>query len=205
LASNHYGRPLAVGSLRRGLTDQFTAEVRGEVLEDQQTVGFGGVLIWPAAGVFSASVAGSRSKPVAGAAAAGVMTSTAGGSGGLLGLGFQGQRYRFGYGASVQLASENFTQIGLESGRPAPRRSSQAYINFSTSRAGSFGLSYTHQDRRDAERVELLNASYNLTLGKFGFLGLSLLRILGEEAASGRPARRRSALAQREPFARLPG
>src|SRR5712692_274380 len=41
LRSNEYGRFLAVGTHSRGFTDDFTGEVRAELLRDQQTVGLG--------------------------------------------------------------------------------------------------------------------------------------------------------------------
>lgn len=181
LISNHYGRPLAVGTFRRGVSDRLTAEIHAEVLEDQQTAGVSSVWLWPAIGVFSASVAASRSKAVADADGEGL---AAGGEGALFNVGFQAQNRRLGYGASAQWSSADFAQVGLEPGRPAPRLIAQAFANFGTRRAGAFGLSYTHQDQRNAEPVELLNASYGLTLGKIGFLSLSLVRILGTDPTS---------------------
>lgn len=181
-ASNHYGRALAVGTFRRGLTEQLTAEVHAELLEAQQTAGISGAFLWPA-GVFSASVAASRSDAVVSTDSTGAAAGT-GGSGGLFSLGFQGQYSRLGYGANVQIASADFAQVGLEEGAPAPRESTQAFVSFGTHRAGSFGLSYTRQDRRDADDVALLNASYSVTLSRFGFLSLSALRILGTATTS---------------------
>ncbi len=55
--SNNYGRPLAVGTHRLGITKQFTGELHGELLGHQQTLGLGGVLMLPAAGVLSGSLA----------------------------------------------------------------------------------------------------------------------------------------------------
>ena len=55
--SNNYGRPLAVGTHRLGITKHFTGELHGELLGHQQTVGLGGVLMWPVAGVLSGSLA----------------------------------------------------------------------------------------------------------------------------------------------------
>lgn len=48
----------------------------------------------------------------------------------------------------------------MEPGRPAPRLIAQAFANFGTRRAGAFGLSYTHQARRDAEPVGLRGEVY---------------------------------------------
>lgn len=174
LVSNHYGRPLAVGTFRRGLSEHLTGEVRAELLEKQQTVGLGGFFLWPAAGVFSASIAASHRQPALGA----------GGNGGLLSLAFSGQRSQFAYGLNAQFTTEHFAQIGFEPGQRAARLSGQAFASFAARRAGSFGISYTHQERPDKDPVDLLNASYSVTLWRFGFLGLSALRVLGPQASS---------------------
>lgn len=179
LESNRYGRALAVGTFRRGMSQRWTAEVHAELLEDQQTAGVSSVWLWPAVGVFSASVAGSQSKEVE--HEHGITT---GGTGALFNVGFQAQRRRVGYGATAQWASAEFAQLGLERNRPAPRLIAQAFANFAAGRAGAFGVSYAHQERRDAEGIEVLNASYGLTLGRLGFLGLSFVRIFGADAGS---------------------
>ena len=53
---------MAVGTHRLGFTEQFTGEVHGELLGNQQAVGLGGVLLSPVAGVLSGSLAMSHSK-----------------------------------------------------------------------------------------------------------------------------------------------
>ncbi len=167
VVSNEYGRFIAVGTHRLGLNDRFTGELHGEVLRDQQTVGGGGAWLWPEAGVFTGSVAGSRGSR---------------GTGGLLAAGFERQGPRLSFGGNIQLATERFSQLGLQPGQPAPRQLSQAFISLSGGNYGSIGLSYTHQTFRDREEVELVSASYSLTLGKLGFLSLSMLRFLSGDA-----------------------
>lgn len=169
MASNNYGRAMAVGTFRRGMSSRWTAELHAELLEDQQTAGVSSAWLWPAVGLFSASVAGSQSDAETGS---------------LFNVGFQSQHRRVGYGASAQWSSAEFAQVGLERGRPAPRMIAQAFGNVSVGRAGAVTVSYSRQDRRDAERTELINASYGLTLGRIGFLSLSLVRILGSSPES---------------------
>lgn len=168
IASNDYGRMLAVGTHRLGFTDRFTAEARGELLSDQQTVGIGGVLLSPLAGVLSASLATSHSKHRR--------------MGGLLALGFERQTRGLSVGANIQVASPRFTQLGLLPEERAPKAVSQAFISLAVSGYGSFGLSYAHQAFRDREELKLLSASYNASMGRLGFLGVSLLRFLSGEA-----------------------
>jgi outer membrane usher protein len=165
-ASNEYGRFVAVGTHRLGFTDHLTGEAHGEFLRDQQSVGLSAALLWPAAGVLSSSIA-SRSK---------------GGDGNLLALGFERQSRWLSFGGSAQLATERFTQLGLQPGQPAPRQLGQAFISMATGGYGSFGLNYAHQNYRDRDEVKLVSASYSTTLGKLGFLSLSVLRSLGADA-----------------------
>lgn len=167
IAGNDYGRPLAVGTHRLGFSDRFTGEARGELLGDQQTMGLGGAFLWPAAGVFTAALAASRGYH---------------GAGGLLGLGFARQSSGLSFGANTQLTSERFVQLGLQPGEPAPRQVSQAFVSLPTSGYGSVGLAYTHQGFRDREEIKLLSASYSVSLGKAGFLSVSMLRFLSGDA-----------------------
>lgn len=179
LVSNNYGRAMAVGTFRRGMSSRWTAEIHAELLEEQQTAGISSVWLWPAVGIFSASVAGSQSRLVT------EQTQTRlGGKGSLFNVGFQAQYRRVGYGATAQWSSAEFAQVGLERGRPAPRAIAQAFVNLSAGRAGAVTVSYSYQDRRDAERTELINANYGLTLGRAGFLSVSLVRILGSSPES---------------------
>ncbi|HEY5755629.1 MAG TPA: fimbria/pilus outer membrane usher protein [Steroidobacter sp.] len=179
LVSNRYGRAMAVGTFRRGMSSHWTAELHAELLEEQQTAGIGSVWLWPAVGVFSASIAGSQSRAVTD----GTQTRL-GGMGSLVNVGFQSQHRRVGYGATAQWSTAEFAQLGLERGRPAPRAIAQAFFNVSAGRAGAVSVSYTYQDRRDAERTELINASYGVTLGRVGFLSVSVVRIMGSNAES---------------------
>lgn len=165
--SNSYGRHLAVGTHRLGLTDRFTGEVRGELIGNQRTGGLNGVLLWPAAGVFTGSLAASHSDQ---------------GSGGLLGLGFERQSLRLSFGANTQRASQRFAQAGLQPEELAPRQISQAFVSLATRGYGSFAASYTHQAFRDREEIKLLSGSYSINVGGLSFLSVSLLRFLSGDA-----------------------
>ena len=180
-ASNHYGRALATGTFRSGVSPRLTTEVRAEMLEDQQTAGVGSVWLWPAAGVFSAAVAGSRSKERLGPVENGSSDER---RGLLFNVGFQGQSRRLGYGLNAQWSSAGFTQVGMERGTLAPRLLAQAYLSLTSGRAGAWSASYTHQDPRDGERIQLMNLTYSVTLGKVGFLSLALLRVLESDSTT---------------------
>jgi outer membrane usher protein len=164
IVSNDYGRAAAVATHRLGFTDRFTGEVRAEILRDQQTGGLGAALLLTGIGQFNASLAASRGP---------------GGQGGLAAVGFQRQSQRWGVGLSTQVASERFVQLGLARAELAPRQLSRAFLSLSMPRFGSIAASYTHQDYRDRDGVELVNASYSVSLGSAGFISLSVLRFLG--------------------------
>lgn len=179
LVSNRYGRAMAVGTFRRGMSSHWTAELHAEFLDEQQTAGIGSVWLWPAVGVFSVSVAGSQSRAVVDDT-----QTSPGGTGSLVNVGFQSQHRRIGYGATAQWSSAEFAQLGLERGRPAPRAIGQAFVNVSAGRAGAVSVSYTYQEPRDTERTEFINANYGVTLSRVGFLSVSLVRILGSSPES---------------------
>jgi outer membrane usher protein len=169
IASNDYGRAFAAGTHRYGLSDRFTAEGRVEVLRDSVTGGVAGALLWPAVGVLSASLAGSEGEDA---------------SGGRAGLGYERQTRRFGFGASTEVASRHFTQLGLQPGELAPVRQVQAFASLGSAGAGSFGIGYARRDFRDRDDVELASASYSIGFPRLGFFTLSFLRTLAPQSQS---------------------
>ena len=165
--SNNYGRPLAVGTHRLGITEQFTGEIHGELLGHQQTLGLGGVLMLPAAGVLSGSFAASHSDR---------------GVGGLLALGLQGQGRYVSFGANTQLASQRFAKLGLQPEALAPRQISQVFVNLATTDYGSFRANYTQQAFRDRTGNKILSAGYSRKVGRQGNLTASVTRLLSGDA-----------------------
>ncbi|MDC1509682.1 fimbria/pilus outer membrane usher protein [Oceanospirillaceae bacterium] len=165
--SNNYGRLVAVGTHRLGLTEQFTGEVHGEFLGNQQTVGLGGVLTLPSAGVLSGSFAASHSDK---------------GVGGLLGLRFRRQSRSFSFGVNTQLASQPFVKLGMQPEELAPRQTSQAFANLSTTDYGAFSARYTQQAFYDQEDKTIVSGSYARKIGSLGNLSMSMMRFLSGNA-----------------------
>ena len=165
--SNNYGRPVVVGTHRLGLTEQFTGEVHGELLGNQQTVGLGGVLTLPSAGVLSGSFAASHSDK---------------GVGGLLGLGFRGQSRSFSFGVNTQIASQRFVKLGMQPEELASRQISQAFVNLATTDYGTFSARYTQQAFHDQEDKTIVSGSYAMEVGSLGNLRMSVMRFLSGEA-----------------------
>jgi len=165
--SNNYGRLVAVGTHRLGLTEQFTGEVHGEFLGNQQTLGLGGVLTLPSAGVLSGSFAASHSDK---------------GMGGLLGLGFRRQSRSFSFGVNTQIASQRFVKLGMQPEALAPRHISQAFVNLSTTDYGAFSARYTQQAFYDQEDKTIVSGSYARKIGSLGNLSMSMMRFLSGNA-----------------------
>jgi outer membrane usher protein len=165
--SNNYGRPMAVGTHRLGLTEQFTGEVHGEFRGNQQTVGLGGVLMLPAAGVLSGSFAASHSDR---------------GVGGLLGLGFRRQSRSFSFGVNTQFASQRFVKLGMQPEQLAPRQTSQAFVSLATTDYGAFSARYTQQAFHDQEDKTIVSGSYAREIASLGYLSMSVMRFLSGDA-----------------------
>ena len=165
--SNNYGRAVAVGTHRLGITEQFTGEIHGEFLGNQQTVGLGGVLTLPSAGVLSGSFAASHSDR---------------GVGRLLELGLQRQGRYLSFGANTQLASQRFARLGLQPEALAPQQNSQVFVNLATSGHGSFTANYMEQALHDQTRNKILAGSYSRKIGRIGNLSASVTRLLTGDA-----------------------
>lgn len=161
LASSDYAHALVVGTDRVGLSDNVTAEVHGEVLQEQQTLGFGGDWLVPRAGVASAAVAGSRS---------------AQGAGTLAVLGFDRTARRFTFGATVQVANKRFIDVGSLSGQPTPLRMARAYASVALGRFGSLSVVGARQDYGRGDVVDLSSIREDFQIRRVGFLSLSVTR-----------------------------
>jgi outer membrane usher protein len=161
LASDGYEHALIVGTDRVGLSDSLTAEVHGEVLREQQTLGVGGAWLIRSIGVASAAVADSRSPQGAGALAV---------------LGFDRTARRFSFGATLQLASKRFTDVGSLGDQPTPIRMSRAYVNVALGRFSSLGFVSARQDYGDGQVIGLTSLREDFQLRGLGFLSLSVTR-----------------------------
>jgi len=174
LASNRYGRAALVATHRLGLSDRATVEAHGEWVESQRTGGVGAALWWPGVGTFNASAAASRRDDVYPAYPAYSR------NGGLVALGAERQGYGYSVGVNRQATSRGFTQIGQQPDQPAVRRNLQAYASMALGR-GSLAVSYLVQTPRDRDPVSLVSLGYSMSLGSYGFIGVSLLRSGGPQ------------------------
>jgi outer membrane usher protein len=163
LASSDYGRGFGAGTHRVGFSDTFTGEARGELLGDQQTVGVGGAVLVGDLVVVDSALAASR--------------DTQRGSGGFGRLGVERQTRAYGFGASLQSASERFVQLGLQPDELAPARIVQAFAGVSPGGTSSLGIGFARQDFRDRPDTKLATLTYGVGVGRFGFASASLQRV----------------------------
>jgi outer membrane usher protein len=166
LNSNDYGDWFASGTHRLGFSDTFTGEWHAELLQDRQNLGLGGAFLSPLTGVFDAAAAGSRSRK---------------GEGALLSLGWQRQTSTLSFDGRAQFASREFTQLGWDPDRPAPKLLSSLHLGLATARYGNFNISHIYQDYRDQDDVSLVNVNYNLSFKNGWFLSLSAFDSLSDD------------------------
>lgn len=166
IESNDYAQFMASGTHRFGFTNQFTGELHGELLRNQQALGVGGAYVLPTLGLLSTSLAASHSTR---------------GNGALASLGFDGQNNALGYGFNTQYTNENFAQLGLTAGGQAPKQITQAYASLGTTSYGSFGISYAAQQWRDRPDIRLASATYSVRVKDLGYLGVSLIQLLTDD------------------------
>jgi len=168
LRDNDYGRFVGATTLRQGLTDRITAEFRGEVLRNQQTAGVGASIITPLPLVLTA---------------AGALSQSEAGAGGLGFLAVERQARGVGYGVRSQWTSAPFTQLGIQPGQAAPRQLLSASLGFPLGPGGSLGMSYVRQLNRGQADNEIAASSYSLRLGKTTSLNFSATTTLSGDRA----------------------
>ena len=180
-ASGGYGQLLAVATERRGLSNALTGELHAELSRTRQAIGLGSVWLWPAAGVVSASAAGSRR-------AASTASTEPARQGGLLAIGFQRQAERVSFGAEWVSTSQGFTSLHrsttstLDAPRtdgdfPEPRQQQRAHASYASRNCGSLGVDYTRRTYADRSTAGILGGSYGLALGA-GHFSVTVLRDL---------------------------
>lgn len=154
IESNSYGDFMTVGTYSRGITNSFTSEIHAEVLEDHQTVGLGGTYLLSSLGVVNLAFAGSNSDD---------------GLGGLVLLGFQRQSQisNISFGFNTEATTHDFKQVGFDDDTDElpPCWQNQAFFSMPIGKA-FVGLSYTQQNNRGSENVNLLNLNYTQSFYK---------------------------------------
>jgi outer membrane usher protein len=163
IRSTSYGRFVSAFQRRKGFTDELTGEARAEILREQQTLGAAAAYAPPRIGIFTGALAVSRSDR--GSTGAGAASRSDRGSG-ALGLAAFERQVRKGWSFAVrsQWTTADFTQVGIQPDQRAPIHLASANAGVSTGNAGSFGLAYVVERRRDQPDNEIVSANYSVSL-----------------------------------------
>lgn len=167
-AGDRYGALTASATHRYGFTDDLTGAVHLEATRSKQVVGLGADILQSRFGVFSASLAASRTRQ---------------GSGGLLALGFDRQADGFSIGARGELTSRHYSYVGLPEGQSAPSKTLQAFAGLPTA-FGSVSASYLLRDGRAEPRFQAIGASASFRLGWIGSVQLTAQHVVAGERST---------------------
>jgi outer membrane usher protein len=169
LSSNAYGDVMLAGTLRRGFTDHFTAEVHGE------------------AQLGGATAAGLNAAWQAGNLGIVSLTAAAGGDGSigyLGGAGFERNGQRFSVFMRTLYGSKEFAQLGTTARAGRLKQLSFGGMGFDLGRRGNVQVSYGRQTSWTSPTNETLALSHSVELGAYGYLNFIASHSLGDGNAS---------------------
>ncbi|MEK6805837.1 MAG: fimbria/pilus outer membrane usher protein [Pseudomonadota bacterium] len=162
IASANYGDIFASGTLRQGLSDRLTGELRAEFQADRAAGGIGGVGLIGNLGLFSATAVYGQNREGGGWQGA---------------LGFERDVPGvYSFALRSQWMQPGFTQVGQAENQPPSRRLDLARFSVQPRAlglpvAGSLSLLWTHEDSRSGPDIELRSAAYGVQIGD-GYLNL---------------------------------
>ena len=169
IQSNDYGDFIVAGTLRRGITDHFTAEVHAE--------GDSG----------GARAAGMDAALQVGTLGVATLTAAAGGDGDagwLGGVGLQRNGPRFSVFAQTRFTSEDFSQLGTVNRSDLPKQRTFGGFGFGFGRYGNLQLSYGEQTYWTRSRSTIFGLSHSVTVGNLGYLNFIASHASGDDAST---------------------
>ncbi|HEY8244427.1 MAG TPA: fimbria/pilus outer membrane usher protein [Casimicrobiaceae bacterium] len=164
--SNDYGQAFAVGVWRRGITDEITADVRGEWSRASSAVGAGADFLVPRVGTASVALAVSRRED--------------GATGTLVGVGIERQAVPFSFALRGQWTSPDFARVGDAVDVPSPWRQLIAAAGVQFGRGGNLSGTWVRQDFRDRDKVQVLSLNYSVPFLERATIGVFMSRAWGE-------------------------
>jgi outer membrane usher protein len=166
LDGDGYGAAFASATIRFGVSEDVTAELRGSA---QRGIGNGGVALQfrlDGLGLVTAAAAASDSEA---------------GTGRLAQTGFEVQRGRFSASVSAAWASAEFRQLQPDDAGIPPRYWSVASATYDTTRYGVFGIGYAALADGDEGRQETVQGTYRVAVGPLSTLAVSVAQTFGPE------------------------
>ncbi len=162
--SSDYGPAIASATFSRGLTDQLTGQVHGELMPGLVDGGVAANYLFNEVGVASLSAAASG-----GSNGAGTLGSVA----------FQRQTGQLSLNAQAQWTSTAFREIGVTPQDPLPLRQISGSLGYQFDRFGSANVTYVAQDFRTQPSNHVLAVGYSVGVGRWAFLSLSAVKTYG--------------------------
>jgi outer membrane usher protein len=162
ITSLEYGDFFGAMTLRRGLSDDLTGEVRIEGQAGRASFGGSGLWLLGDLVLASGTLAYGR-----GALDQGAMA--------IVGLERHVPR-RYGLALRTQLSESGFAQLGDAPGFLPPRRRDFASASVQPHDSGTVAVAWTQDDRRDGPDISVLSATYRLRIARDWFLGLTGLQ-----------------------------
>lgn len=160
-------RPMASGSVRRGLYEQLTIEGHAELSADLRLAGIGAVaLLGKRAGVLSSSFTSSRAAALQGHQQA---------------FGYQWSSRSFNVSASTLRRSADFRDApAFLANSLLPRRTDQLFLGLGNAHSGQFSLSYVSQSYPGNPRIRLAGLGWSRSLGGNSWLSAQFHHDLGK-------------------------
>ena len=168
--SNHYGYGFLSGTWSRGISSTITLEGRAELTRHMRSVGLGVITALPGQFLGKAALAASDEASL--------------GRGGHWLLGFDRQGLRSSASFEVRGASQNFRQLGLETGVKPYKI--QVAANWSTSfdNGHSFGVGIASISQFDNTRISTLSGNYAMRIGERNNLNMTASRAIAGTTGS---------------------
>ena len=167
LENADYGGAFTSGTWRRGVTNSFTGEVRGEYARDQWTVGGGGIAALPGDWLLRSAVARSHSDRL-----------FAGGDGTFATAGLERQWTRLGVNLQAQGATRHYRELGMGDNELPIRVQWGANANYNFER-GSVSVGAARIARFDDTPATTLSASVSYRLADGVYANFNVSRAWG--------------------------
>ena len=166
-----YGALSASGSLRRGLTRDFTIEAHAEGNAHVQLAGIGGIWAPGLIGTISVSAAESAFD---------------GHAGRQWSIGYSYQARRFGIGLQHEERSRDYRDLGTFDLKSfmGTRANDRLVVSLNLQRQGSFGLAYFAGSSWSGDKSRIVSASYSRPIGRAASLFASLSQDLQDHSLS---------------------